>query len=273
MNRCAIIIPVYKEALDKYERLSFEQCLKVLHSYDLILVTYEELNLDQYFSIASDYNKSFLIEKFKRDFFDNIEAYNKLMKSLTFYKRFKNYEFILVYQLDAFVFKDELAYWCDQSYDFIGAPWFQNYKSFEEGFDIMAVGNGGFSLRKVSYFIKVLSWKWPVIKPNFSAKFRIKDFLKQILFFVGRNNTIKYYLLNDPVNEDIFFTQFLRDSWIKPKLPNIQDAIRFSFEKSPTYLYTLNEERLPFGCHSYLKNEYDLFWQRFIEDESLNHYN
>lgn len=265
-KRCAIIIPIYKDVLNKYERLSFEQCIKVLHRYDIILVTYNGINLNQYFSIASEYNKFLLVEMFQSYFFESIDRYNKLMKCLAFYQRFNDYEYILIYQLDAFVFTDELAYWCDQSYDFIGAPWFQNYKSFEDGYDLVGVGNGGFSLRKVGYFIKVFSWKWPVMKPDFSASFRLRDLVKQLLFFLGRNNTVNYYY-NDPVNEDVFCTQYLSKSWIKPNLPTIKEAIRFSFEKSPSFLFSLNDNNLPFGCHAYNKNEYEQFWRRFIEGD------
>ncbi len=43
------------------------------------------------------------------------------MMDNTFYKQFLNYEYILIYQLDAFVFKDELNY-CSQGIDYVGAP-------------------------------------------------------------------------------------------------------------------------------------------------------
>ena len=33
---------------------------------------------------------------------------------------------MLIYQLDAFVFQDDLAYWCQQNYDYIGAPWLRD---------------------------------------------------------------------------------------------------------------------------------------------------
>ena len=30
---------------------------------------------------------------------------------------------MLIYQLDAYVFKDELLNWANKGYDYIGAPW------------------------------------------------------------------------------------------------------------------------------------------------------
>ena len=50
------------------------------------------------------------------------------------------------------------------------------------------------------------------------------------------------------------------------KFPTTEDAIRFSFEVNPSYLYELNGHRLPFGCHGWLKYDFN-FWSKFIEIE------
>lgn len=44
------------------------------------------------------------------------------MLSAEFYDRFAAYEYVLIYQLDAFVFADRLAEFCQMGYDYIGAP-------------------------------------------------------------------------------------------------------------------------------------------------------
>lgn len=171
---------------------------------------------------------------------------------------------MLIYQLDAYIFKDELDYWCNKSYDYIGAPWFENYSFHEKGFNLWKVGNGGFSLRKISWFIKVLSWKLPVKKIRFRQLLsgRIFNF---ILYALGRNNTMGYYIKNCSISEDAFFTISLMNSWIKPYLPELGEAIQFSFEKSPKYLMNLNNNRLPMGCHAFNKYEYDTFWIKYID--------
>ena len=52
------------------------------------------------------------------------------MKILPFlYERYAAYEFMFTYELDAFVFKDELEKWCEQGWDYIGAPWFDGYNN------------------------------------------------------------------------------------------------------------------------------------------------
>lgn len=45
------------------------------------------------------------------------------MLSAEFYERFLAWDYILLCQTDAFVFRDELADWCARGYDYIGAPW------------------------------------------------------------------------------------------------------------------------------------------------------
>ena len=46
--------------------------------------------------------------RFSDHWFHRVSTYNKLMLSLDFYVRFSAYGYLLVYQLDAWVFSDEL---------------------------------------------------------------------------------------------------------------------------------------------------------------------
>ena len=55
MKTVSIVIPIYKESLDKYEELSFRQCLKILNKYRIILVTPQGLNLSEYHRLADEY--------------------------------------------------------------------------------------------------------------------------------------------------------------------------------------------------------------------------
>jgi hypothetical protein len=103
-------------------------------------------------------------EKFPDHYFKSVFGYNRLMLTASFYERFSHSKFILIYQLDAYVFRDELLYWCSKDYDYIGAPWIttpnKGFKKVLSLFDskkkkarseiFYKVGNGGFSLRKVN---------------------------------------------------------------------------------------------------------------------------
>lgn len=270
-NVCVIIIPVYKEELDVYELISLRQVLSVLYNYDICFVTYKGLSLANYEGLLNQYNVTYYVEYFEEVFFDGVYAYNKLMKDISFYERFLSYQYMLIYQLDAFVFKDELLYWCSLDYDYIGAPWFDMFGEKTEHNTLWAVGNGGFSLRKISYFIKVLSWRFPVKKYKIDNIFELKEW-RRVAYMLGRKNNMRYFLkAEDKMNEDVFFTIFLADSYIPPRLPSVDIAMRFAFEKSPSFLFELNHQRLPFGCHAFQKYEYHTFWEKYIEDETLNY--
>lgn len=56
----------------------------------------------------------------------------------------------------------------------------------------------------------------------------------------------------------------INNSWLKPKYPDYKKNIQFAFEKYPSYLYNLNNKKLPFGCHAWQKYEYNTFWYNFI---------
>lgn len=63
------------------------------------------------------------IVPFPDTYFKGIAGYNRLMMSPEFYETFAQWEYILIYQTDAWVFSDRLSEWCSKGYDYIGAPW------------------------------------------------------------------------------------------------------------------------------------------------------
>ena len=139
-NKAIIVIPAYKSNISEIESVSLRRCLLVLKNYDICFVSPYGLNMDVYRSILSDYQICFNVMSFPSHFFDSVKSYNKLMLTHDFYLRFCEYEYMLIYQLDAYVFDDQLAYWCNKGYDYIGAPWFQS-----NGNLCSICGNGGFS--------------------------------------------------------------------------------------------------------------------------------
>lgn len=251
------------------KKASFRQALKVLTRYDFIIYTHNELDLSLYNAEASALNKSFSVEFFDKDYFTSITGYNKLCLTVDFYKRVCNYEYLLIYQLDAWVFRDELEYWCYKGYDYVGAPFFKHFGCYEDGDKLWSVGNGGFSLRKISFMIRFLTSRYPI---NFHIDFKngVVGFIKSCLKSIGVCNTVSYYAKHvyDHINEDHFFTNHISriTCWksLKAKMPLPEEAASFAFERSPSYLYGICGETLPFGCHAFEKNEYETFWSKFI---------
>lgn len=249
--KACVIIPVYKAGLSACERIALTQCVRVLDKHPIWLVHPQSLDV-------SDLLDEFQLlqnRPFNDSFFADIQAYNRLMLSKDFYQAFVEYEFMLIHQLDAFVFSDELLKWCRQGYDYIGAPWLRdrdftslteevvfNLKKRvatvldlkkEDGvtpreiISLNEVGNGGFSLRRVAAFIRCLR--------NFEQKINQYE----------ANTTYQF-------NEDVFWGIEVNRFWPQLRIPDFRTALQFSVEFYPERAITLyNQGQLPFGCHAW----------------------
>lgn len=253
----AVIIPIYKEEISKNELNSLTQGIKILKSHPIIFIAPQGLNTDSYQEVCGT-EIAFQIKYFDDGFFKDITGYNKLMLSEHFYKTFLMFKFILIYQLDAFVFKDELLYWCKQNYDFIGAPhsphlnlpgmaqYYNKYEKvlaffnhlFNANLKISNVGNGGFSLRKTR-----------------SCYWLLKLLGKQVKRW-GNNN------------EDGFFKYWGNILFPFFKLPPDEIALKFSIETEPEKSLKALNYKLPFGCHAFEKYDYQI-WKPYIDPINL----
>jgi len=247
----AVTIPIYNEFIGDTELLSLTRCLNILSNYPIIFFAPQSLNVHHYKNLCSE-KVNFRVERFDDEYFKGIAGYNKLMLSTHFYKRFLNYKFILIYQPDAFVFKDDLLYWCNQNYDFIGAPhvtynnlagemqFLKSYKKllaflkkvFNVDHKVSNVGNGGLSLRKTRSFYLLLK----VLK-NKASQWRL--------------------------NEDAFFKYWGNLFYPFFKLPTDEKALQFSIETSPKESLEKLNNSLPFGCHAFEKYDWET-WKPYI---------
>jgi hypothetical protein len=271
-NMCCIIIPIYKDVLTDYEILSLKQCCHILFKYSIIFVTHKNLDCSVYTRICKDAGVNFKYELFNQKYFKDILCYDALLLSRFFYARFIEYEYMLIYHLDAYVFRDELDFWCGKGYDYIGAPWLRlnKEKTMPEFYDPPAVGNGGFSLRNIKSSIKKHTIKMTALSfihllQSYYNKLSLK-YKKNVLILIPRVflkltlNSLKYtffqfdYKTND--EDDVWASLFLKKGNVPPAI----EAMKFSFENYPEYLYGLNNSKLPFGCHNWsLYNNYPFF--------------
>lgn len=247
----AIVIPIYKAAITEMELTSLKQCLKIFNQHTIIFVGPDRLNTAEY-EIVCGNKVNFKIIRFENKYFDSIEGYNKLMLSTGFYKRFRDYKFILIYQLDAFVFRDELMFWCKRSYDYVGAPhpphknekgeirFLKNYsrlneflrKYFKIKHQVSNVGNGGFSLRNT----RKCYWLLMLLK-------------KQASKWV--------------YNEDGFFKYWGNLLYPLFKLAPDAAALSFSIEVDPKESFRKLNNKLPFGCHAFERYDWEI-WKPYI---------
>ena len=238
----AIVTPLHNQTLTLDEKISFKHLFHYLGEYDKYLVVPDNLDVEQ---ITSEY-KDFLIKKFNYKYFLSRKANGRLMRSKEFYKSFDNYEYILMYQPDCLVFSDKLDYWCSQGYDYIGAPWYKT-KIPEVLRGEGLVGNGGFSLRRVESFLKVLD--------VYQGSSNIVK--RRLVGYFNKNN------LNYQRNEDLFWSFKAKKYYPSFKIAPDQIAVSFAFETSLKYCFEKNNQSLPFGCHAWSKYNRQ-FWEPYL---------
>jgi hypothetical protein len=110
-----VVIPVFKNQLTETEAKSLEKCLETLEQFPVLFITGDDTNLDD----LSSRHPSITNYRFENEYFKNRATFQKLLLRDEFYDRFDWSEFILVHELNSFVLKNELRYWCKQGYDFI----------------------------------------------------------------------------------------------------------------------------------------------------------
>lgn len=136
---------------------------------------------------------------------------------------------MLIYQTDAYIFKDDLLKWCNRGYDYVGSPWvtreqtsfqkvllkFNNlcrriFKKREKGNEhYFKVGNGGLSLRKTKVFYE-LSLKY-------------KEYIEREV--IGTPEDFK--------SEDVFWSLEIPNKKDSLNIPSYKEALEFGFDRRP----------------------------------------
>lgn len=274
MNKCIVVIPIYKKELTETEISSLKQCFEVLNNHPIAFVCSETLDASFYEKFAKSKNKEVSFERFADRYFESMVAYSKMLLKKEFYEKFSQYEFMLIYQLDAWVFEDKLEHWCEQGYDYIGAPWFEEFDLATEDSPMLPIaGNGGFSLRKISTMITMLgtSYKAPKsLKQIYieSSKRKLISKIINIPIYIYRYifqmaHFFKFWDITT-LYEDIAIARHANKAYNDFKLAPPEIALKFSFEVQPRRLYQMNNQELPFGCHAFEKYDFE-FWNQFIK--------
>ncbi len=247
-----VLIPIYKAHLTPDEELSVSQCERILSRYTIRFVCPKSIHCVVGFEHIS-------VESFDDEYFQNIIGYNRLMMSELFYKRFAKYTYMLIYQPDAFVFRDELLDWAERGYSYIGAPWvlkakyrtvlghfilhLRGLKQTLKGVPFRPlllgdkIGNGGFSLRRTEDFLRVCREESRTIKEYLEKSIQWSEY-----------------------NEDAFWAT--RSSFC---YPTVKEALKFAFDLYPEECLRQTGRALPFGCHGWSKAGVSHFWRPVIE--------
>ena len=261
-----VTIPVYRAEMSQNEEASFRRNTSVLGKrHPVVLFAPRGLDLTRYRKIFP----GFQVEFFPDRFFGSIEDYSRLLLSEEFYERFSAYEWLLICQLDAWVLKDELARWCATSCDFWGAPISARWEFYMDGRIRDIVGNGGFSLRRISAFLKVLRaergpmYTRKALGHHIVRHFRNGDFLRAlvpILRMAGIGNGRRLcldILRRQGCCEDMVF-RALSSPELEPHLnfPSVREAADFALDGNfLRQFFEISGRRIPCGLHAWHQPE------------------
>ncbi len=268
-----ILIFTHKPRLEWFEEIALEQCFRILGRHPIRMVCPEGLNIEAYREIVPALEPDFIAPKW----FSGRLNYNRLKILPLLYRRYSHYEYMLTYELDAFVFRDELLDWCAKGLDYIGAPWFEGFDRAKPDAPLLGVGNSGFSLRRIQGMTAVHK-TWRNIRPpvdiirEISASGRsnlgkVAAIAKWLTFnnfhppFTPANSNMTSSLR---IHDDCFWCLDVPRRFPEFKVASMDDAKQFSFEVNPSRLYAECGKRLPSGCHKWPWYEPE-FWREHIE--------
>jgi len=264
----AVVVPQYRDEITTDEEVSLRHLDRYLSAFDRYVVTPKHLRKPL---------EGFERRTFSDRYFATRSSYSALLLRPAFYDVFAAYDYILLYQLDSLVFSDRLLDWCHQGIDFVGAPGLLvGWPRAEE------IRNGGFSLRRVHAFLRVLRsrrywmdpddyWQtfWAPKRASVRALNSPRRYVKRLHRFNGvrwetarwirGTNTSRTY----GQNEDFFWSleakRYEPDFSVAPA----DVALRFAFESNPRACFERNGHALPFGCHGWAKYGRS-FWEDYL---------
>lgn len=227
-----VVVPLYRPVKTVFEKVSLDMLFRHLGDYTICFVVPE--SFDE--KLVKLDEKRYQTEHFPDCYFENVNTYSELCLSESFYQRFIQFKYMLIYQLDALVFSDRLLDFCNLDYDYIGAP-LDNYIWSE-----YHVGNGGLSLRKISSTLALVREKEYIFSKLPSYKREL--FEKQ---------------------EDNFFAYCGATVGISYRVPDPYSATEFSAQSDAFRGITdISSRGLPFGTHHWPAWNYH-FWRPIVQ--------
>lgn len=261
-----VVIPVHQPDLTEGQALSLQACKAHLSAYRCYLVFPEGMNTDAYTSIFPQLQ----LQPVDASWLSSVERYNRMKVSPVFYQLFAGYEYMLTYELDAYIFSDDIAATGAFNFDYIGAPFFKGYWNAAPDAPLINGGNSGFSIRNIASCLKVLNSmhlfkrKWKMYQVLLASQ-RLRHWVNGITDYRYENYVNGYFgfaFSEKHVNEDLIWSRVVPQLFPWFKVADPLTAIKFSFEYNPERLLQLNGGQLPLGCHAWEKHPD--FWKNYI---------
>lgn len=264
VHSLCVVVPVHKAAPSVTEAASLAACRQQLTDHPVYLVYPETISPQAYLDI----HPSLKLQPVPAAWLASVHAYNQMKMDVTFYQLFASYEFLMTYELDAWIFSAAIEEHNGFTYDFIGAPIFEGFMEAGPDAGFLPQLNSGFSIRRVPSCLKALDqlrryrsrWK---LQRFFLEKFRfLRRWVSPVLYQVIFDDQLKGYFTGWYFHEDMIWTHIVPVLFPFFKVAPPDIAARFSFEVNAPVLLERQHGVLPLGCHAWAK--FPAFWQQYI---------
>lgn len=240
-QKVGVVIISHRESLSENEILSLRQCMNIFRSRPIYICCSTHFDTRVYTDVAAEFDTDCRIIRMDPVFFHVDQTRQLLMRTPQFYNYFTDFEYVLTYQLDCWVFRDDLDNFCESGYDYLCAPLVEECKDIStQNFILPEIIISGLMMTKVSAMIKCIymqlrddlmhNYKSILSKPYISDKKSMGSYLTSI------NSEFK------TAPEDI--------------------CMEFAFGAKPRQFYE-KIKKLPCCCKGYVYHDKE-FWSKFI---------
>lgn len=245
-----VVIPIYRAKMSELEELSFKRMISVFQKRAIYLISPPSIQ-DYTTDLAAGYG-NVTAEILSEDDFGSPLAFNRLSLKPSFYERFFDYDYLLICQLDVYVFKDDLDAWTSRDEDFFGAPIFEGYTKGRREFKNIG-NNGGISLRSIKSCHRVLS-EISFRFNKFSSLWNVERHWGWRLYRLIRDGLIFNYNvghLKPVINEDLFWSAIVPQqfSWFTACKPEV--GMYFAYDTNPRLLFEKSGCVYPMAIHAW----------------------
>lgn len=249
INSVAVVIPLHTIQLDRWAMLALQSAEAVFFHRPIILVV--PPNVAKSSLAATLRARGSVVIELESHHFVSRGSYNNMLFQADFFQLFTEFDYILLFQLDALALRDTLNYWVSLDYDFIGAPLRRNYGRTNS----TSVGpglNGGLSLRRVDSALRVL-------ESGRGRRIRIRDAVTMERHFRlwltrtfrdGLCFNFSSFRRSPKVNEDLYWSYFVPRVHPWFRVPSADVARNFAFDAANNWSTSLECSDSTVGIHA-----------------------
>lgn len=287
---CCIFVPLYKLQWTPVEIAALTRCISLLRQYHFILAhkaSHDYHEVLQWWTETLPLLDSWSLLPLDDIHLSSISHYNRLMLSVDFYARIASWDYVLVFQLDAWILSGNLSEWLSRGYTYVGAPWCPHLGGDPDCI-AMGVGNGGLSLRNIHEMIKILGsprYKFsPVLaigelvaRSDLASNYcRHHPLVRSVVFLnrlirllivllawpLAHRNNLSYYA-RQGTNEDVIIGIYCPRVFKWMRIPSPGEAAHFSLETNAKEVSSAFSVGIPFGCHAWERLDRSFFVENF----------